>query len=79
MVKWQRFHLLQLEDDVEAKCLQCELEAGVLQLPVAVARHDDGADHVTELQKRLDQDVVLMVVGDDDVVDVRRKVLIRVP
>ena len=50
------------------------LQRRVLQAAAAAAGHDHGADLVAQLEQRLEQHVVLMVVGDHHVVDTVRQV-----
>src|SRR5262249_37077243 len=55
-----------LDDIAEPGVFENELQRGILKRATPATRHDDGAHFVSELKQRLEKDVVLMVVRDDD-------------
>src|SRR5215469_342062 len=78
IIKRNRFHLLEFNDIGESHLFQEKLKGGILQSPGTTRRDDNGADLVTYLEKGLEKDVILVIVGDQDKVDSTRQVFIGI-
>ena len=75
----QLVHIGDFHDVAEAAMLEHQPQRRVLERPGDVARHDHRPDSPPQLQERLEQDVVLVVVRDQGEVDRLREVVVSVP
>jgi hypothetical protein len=67
-------HFRRFDHVPEAALLEHQLERRILQLSAPAAWNNDVFDFVTDLQKRLKKHMVLVIVGDQHVVDGIRQV-----
>src|SRR5271155_5779058 len=62
-------HLINFNHILEAATLQQQLEGRILQVPTIIARNNNVLHFMTNLEKRFEQQMVLMIMGNQNVVD----------
>src|ERR1700685_3233994 len=75
---FQSFKLLQFQNILEADVLQRQLERGILEGSAAVFGNDNILYFVSKLEKRFKKNVVLMIMCDEHIVDVIRKIAVSI-
>src|ERR1700722_17962859 len=72
------FHLPEFDDVLESGMVQREADRRILKAASGVLWHYDGAYPVTQLQERLEQNMVLVIVRDDDEINMIGQILVGI-
>src|ERR1700737_2723128 len=73
------FHLSQFDYVPEPHIFQQELKRRVLQSSGSAQRYDNGPYFMAELEKSLEKNVILVIVGNQNEIDFFRQVFIGIP
>src|SRR5436853_2734893 len=68
------FHLIDLHHVLESDVIEDQFQTRIGQRSAAAPGNDDRLNPVSQLQQRLEQTMILMIVSDKNVIDYRRQI-----